>query len=93
MLREEIQQLKYLIEHHPDRTKLVHENQGLKADIKKLSISSTGGVKLEVTQQKQLARSHQYTLQLERQLRHYLAKGSVSKSRMNGPEREGLVGE
>jgi len=72
-----VQQLKYLIEHHPDRVRLTHENQGLKAEIKKLKTSSSG--KTESSHQKQLARSHQYTLQLERQLRNYLAKGSVSK--------------
>ncbi len=75
MLREEVQQLKYLIEHHPDRVKLLHENNGLKSEIKKLR----GSAKPDSNQQKQLARSHQYTLQLERQLRHYLARGSVRK--------------
>ena len=77
LLREEIQQLTYLVEHHPDRTRLMHENQSLKMEIQKLHSSTQ--VK---SKNSQLARSHQYTLQLERQLRHYLARSSSSTSEL-----------
>ena len=74
LLRQEIKQLKYLLEHHPESSRLARENIDLKAELKMLR-PSLG--KEEVT--RQLAHSHQYTLQLEKQLRYYLARGGISK--------------
>ena len=44
----------------------------LVAELKKLRVAASGGQDLS----KELARTHQYTLQLERQLRFYLSRGS-----------------
>ena len=55
---------------------MMHENLGLKAEIKKLQ--SSAGIKGESSQ---LARSHHYTLQLEKQLRHYLARSEDERER------------
>ena len=47
----------------------------LSAELKKLRSTLPGG-----SVHKELARTHQYTLQLERQLRHYLAKEAGTQS-------------
>jgi len=44
----------------------------LVAELKKLRVAASGGQDLS----RELARTHQYTLQLERQLRFYLSRGS-----------------
>lgn len=76
LLRQEIDQLKYMVQHHPEVTKMVRENLNLKAEIKRMQKLTTGeGSKLS----RELARAHKYTLQLERQLRHYLARGGKYK--------------
>lgn len=72
-MQQEIKQLKYLVEHHPDGNRLARENVDLKAELKKLQ-ASLG----KEESSRQLERSHRYTLQLEKQLRHYLAKGTSS---------------
>ena len=71
MLKQEIEQLKYMVDHHPDVSKFARETIDLKTEIKRLKSVASGGQDLS----KELARTHKYTLQLERQLRHFLAKG------------------
>ena len=71
LLRQEIDQLKYMVNHHPDVSKFAHETIDLKAEIKRLQGVASGGQNLS----RDLARTHKYTLQLERQLRHFLGKG------------------
>lgn len=75
LLKQEIEQLKYLTEHHPDGSRLAKENVDLKAALKKLRAS----LGKEVSS-RQLEHSHRYTLQLEKQLRCYLARGNISES-------------
>ena len=77
LLRQEIEQLKYLVEHHPDGSRLSRENMNLKTELKQLRASVTKGV--GPSSARQLEQSHRYTLQLERQLRHYLARGNNSE--------------
>ena len=61
-----------MVQHHPDVTKMIHENHDMKTEVKWLQKLRAGeGNNLS----RELARAHKYTLQLERQLRHYLARG------------------
>jgi hypothetical protein len=80
LLRGEIEQLKYMVDHHPDVTKFARENIGLKAELKKLreaAAARSGGVaNREDHTSRELGRMHKYTLQLERQLRHFLGRNS-----------------
>lgn len=71
LLKQEIEQLKYMVDHHPDVSKFARETLDLKTEIKRMKSLSSGGHDLS----KELARTHKYTLQLERQLRHFLTKG------------------
>ncbi len=71
LLKHEIEQLKYMVDHHPDVSKYAREALDLKAEIKRIKGASSGGKDVS----KELARTHKYTLQLERQLRHFLVKG------------------
>ena len=68
-----------MINHHPDVTRFARENLDLKAELKRLReatlSSKTGGV-VKQDSSKELGRMHKYTLQLERQLRHFLAQNS-----------------
>ncbi len=74
LLRQEIEQLKYLVEHHPDGSRLTRENMNLKTELKQLRASLAKGA--GQSSARQLEQSHRYTLQLERQLRHFLARGN-----------------
>ena len=80
LLRGEIEQLKYMVDHHPDVTKFARENISLKAELKKLreaAAARSGGVaSKEDHTSRELGRMHKYTLQLERQLRHFLGRNS-----------------
>lgn len=60
-----------MVKHHPDVSKFARETIDLKTEIKRLQDVASGGQNLS----RELARTHKYTLQLERQLRHFLAKG------------------
>ncbi len=71
LLKQEIEQLKYMVDHHPDVSKYAREALDLKAEIKRMKEDSSGGKDLS----KELAMTHKYTLQLEQQLRHFLVKG------------------
>ena len=67
-----------MVDHHPDVTKFARENLNLKAELKKLrgavAARSGGVVNREDHTSKELGRMHKYTLQLERQLRHFLGR-------------------
>jgi len=63
-----------MVDHHPDVTKYTREATDLKREIKRLKAVTSGGNDLS----KELARTHKYTLQLEKQLRHFLAKGNLN---------------
>ena len=76
LLRQEIEQLKYLVDHHPDGNRLTRENLNLKAELKQLRASLGGKGAGQQASARQLEQSHRYTLQLEKQLRHYLARGN-----------------
>lgn len=67
-----------MVNHHPDITKFARENLDLKAELKKLreAASSRNGRVADRDPSKELGRMHKYTLQLERQLRHFLARNS-----------------
>lgn len=60
-----------MVDHHPDVTKYAKEALDLKAELKRVKGDSSGGKDFT----KELAKTHKYTLQLERQLRHFLVKG------------------
>ncbi len=62
-----------MVNHHPDVSKFARETLNLKAEVKRLKGVSSGGQDLS----KEVARTHKYTLQLERQLRHFLTKGKL----------------
>ena len=80
LLRGEIEQLKFMVDHHPDVTKFARENMILKTELKKLreaAAARSGGVaSKEDHASRELGRMHKYTLQLERQLRHFLGRNS-----------------
>ena len=68
-----------MVSHHPDVTKFARENLDLKAELKKLreaALSRSGREAGGHDPSKELGRMHKYTLQLERQLRHFLARNS-----------------
>ena len=69
-----------MVNHHPDVTKFARENINLKAELKKLreaAAARSGGVaSKEDHTSRELGRMHKYTLQLERQLRHFLGRNS-----------------
>lgn len=72
-----------MVDHHPDVTKFARENISLKAELKKLreaAAARSGGVaSKEDHTSRELGRMHKYTLQLERQLRHFLGRNSEKK--------------
>ncbi|KAL5466847.1 hypothetical protein EMCRGX_G030998 [Ephydatia muelleri] len=76
LLSDEIDQLKYKVDHHPDITKFAMENLDLRAELKKTRAASVGQNDLS----KELAKSHQYTLQLEQQLKQYLTQAGSRDS-------------
>ena len=69
-----------MVSHHPDVTKYARQNLDLKAELKKLHESSSSSGVARSNQTKEMGRMHKYTLQLERQLRHYLARNSEWQS-------------
>ncbi|KAL9974095.1 hypothetical protein ACROYT_G011096 [Oculina patagonica] len=68
LLKEEIAVLKDKIEHHPDVTRFAMENLELRAELKCIRSLDEDGTDFA----QDLAKSHRYTLQLERQLRELL---------------------
>ncbi|XP_020614830.1 kinesin-like protein KIF15 isoform X3 [Orbicella faveolata] len=68
LLKEEIAVLKDKIEHHPDVTRFAMENLELRAELKCIRSLDEDGTDCA----QDLAKSHRYTLQLERQLRELL---------------------
>lgn len=65
-----------MVNHHPDVTKFARENLDLKAELKKLrDVASRSGTTNQ-DKSRELGRMHKYTLQLERQLRHFLSQNS-----------------
>lgn len=62
------------MEHHPSGNRLTQENLDLKAELKRVRASAG-----KEDAARQLEHSHRYTLQLEKQLRHYLARGNISE--------------
>ncbi|KAJ7374653.1 Kinesin-like protein kif15 [Desmophyllum pertusum] len=68
LLKEEITVMKDKIEHHPDVTRFAMENLELRAELKCIRSLDEDGTDFA----QNLAKSHRYTLQLERQLRELL---------------------
>ncbi|XP_068722534.1 kinesin-like protein KIF15 isoform X2 [Montipora capricornis] len=68
LLKEEISVLKDKIEHHPDVTRFAMENLELRAELKYIRSKEEDGMNYA----QDLAKSHRYSLQLERQLRELL---------------------
>ncbi|KAK3746376.1 hypothetical protein QZH41_018195 [Actinostola sp. cb2023] len=79
LLKEEISILKEKVEHHPEVTRFAMENLELRAEVKKLRHIDDEGNDID----HELAKSHRYTLQLEKQLRDLLQSphGSVDLER------------
>lgn len=68
LLKEEISVMKDKIEHHPDVTRFAMENLELRAELKYIRSKEEDGTNYA----QDLAKSHRYSLQLERQLRELL---------------------
>lgn len=68
LLKEEIGVMKDKIEHHPDVTRFAMENLELRAELKCIRSKEEDGMGYA----QDLAKSHRYSLQLERQLRELL---------------------
>ena len=63
-----------MVSHHPDVTKFARENLDLKAELKKLRGATSANTIGQ--ESREIGRLHKYTLQLERQLRHFLSRNS-----------------
>jgi kinesin family protein 15 len=94
LLREEVSHLQHKVEHHPDVAKYAIQNIELKNEVKKLREACVGAPDMS----RELSRAHHYTLQLEKQIRHFLAQnpdisGSLLLHSMSGDSERGDLQE
>ncbi|XP_065913181.1 kinesin-like protein KIF15-B isoform X2 [Dysidea avara] len=68
LMKDEINHLKYKVEHNPEVTKVTVENVDLRSEVKRLKSMLSGSPDLT----RDLAKAHQYSLQLERQLNQHI---------------------